>query len=157
MSPEIQAWLKAGHLIGVVLWISGLASVYWLLRIHSHAPKDAHEKLTLMERSIAMSMDLAATLAMGCGLASAIIFKKFSAPGAGYLHIKLLVVALGILSVHGLVRARIKRYGMGQIKPMPGWAWTLLLSSIAAIMILVTVVKQAMLPEVPAIEQTMPK
>ena len=156
MSPEIQAWLKAGHLIGVVLWISGLASVYWLLRIHTHAPKDAHEKLTLMERSIAMSMDLAATLAIGCGLASAIIFRKFSAPGAGYFHIKMVVVLLGVLSVHGIVRARIKRFGMGELKPLPAWAWTLLLASIAAIMILVTVVKQAMLPELPAVEQTLP-
>jgi uncharacterized membrane protein len=141
-------WLRAGHLIGVVLWISGLVAVYWMLRVHAHAPKAAHEKLTLMERSLAMSMDLAATLAMGCGLVIAIWDKRFSAPGAGYLHIKLTVVVLGILSVHGMIRARIKKFGMGEITPVPAWQWSLLLASVAAIMILVTVVKQAMLPEV---------
>jgi uncharacterized membrane protein len=141
-------WLRAGHLIGVVLWIAGLVAVYWMLRVHVHAPKEAHEKLTLMERSLAMSMDLAATLAMGCGLVIAIWDKRFSAPGGGYFHIKLTVVLLGILSVHGMIRARIKRFGMGEISPVPAWQWSLLLASIAAIMILVTVVKQAMLPEV---------
>ena len=149
-------WLRAGHFIGVVLWIAGLVAVYWMLRVHVHAPKEAHEKLTLMERSLAMSMDLAATLAMGCGLVIAIWDKRFSAPGAGYLHIKLAVVVLGILSVHGMIRARIKKFGMGKISPVPGWQWSLLLASVAAIMILVTVVKQAMLPVAPILD-TIPK
>jgi len=150
-------WLRAGHLIGVVLWIAGLVSVYWMLRVHAHAPKDAHEKLTLMERSLAMSMDLAATLAMGTGLTIAIWDHRFSAPGAGYLHIKLTVVLVGILSVHGMIRARIKKFGLGQISPPPGWQWSLLLASVASIMILVTVVKQAMIPKPPPVELIQPK
>jgi uncharacterized membrane protein len=144
MSPETIAWLKAGHLIGVFLWIGGLFTVYWLLRIHTHAPKAAHEKLTLMERSIALMMDLAAALAIGCGLVSAIDQGRFTAPGSGYFHIKLTVVVLGILSVHGMLRARIKKFAMNKITDVPQWQWTLLLVSVMAIMILVTRVKLAM-------------
>jgi uncharacterized membrane protein len=148
MSAETIAWLKAGHLIGVVLWIGGLMSVYWMLRFHTHAPKDAHEKLTLMQRSMALMMDLAATLAIGCGLVSALGQdpNMFARPGAGYFHIKLLVVIVGVISVHGMIRARIKKFGMGEISPVPQWQWSLLLASVVAILILVTRVKLAMAP-----------
>src|SRR5262245_21797723 len=107
MSAGTYAWLLAGHLIGVVFWIGGLMSVYWLLRFHTHAPKEIHEKLTLMERALALMMDLAASLAIGCGIAMAVDHKMFSSPMMGWFHIKLTVVVLGILSVHGMVRARV--------------------------------------------------
>ncbi|MBS1123717.1 MAG: hypothetical protein H6Q90_5945 [Deltaproteobacteria bacterium] len=136
-------WLLAGHLIGLFLWIGGLTTVYWLLRFHAQAPKDAHEKLTLMERSVALSMELAATLAIGCGVA--MIFKRpvegmpnlFATPGAGWFHIKLTVVVLGVLSVHGMLRARIKKFGQGNVAPVPNWLWSMLLVSVTAIIILV--------------------
>ena len=54
MSTSVYSWLLAAHLIGVILWIGGLFSTYWLLRIHAQAPKEVHEKLTLMERSLAL-------------------------------------------------------------------------------------------------------
>jgi uncharacterized membrane protein len=143
MSWETVGWLLAGHLIGVVLWIGGLVAVYWLLRLHVHAPKEMHEKLTLMERSLALMMDLAAGLAIGCGIA--MIFSQkpnmLAAPKMGWLHIKLAVVVLGVLPVHGMLRARIKKVGMGEIKPVPNWQWSLLLGAVVAILILVTRVK----------------
>lgn len=155
-SDPITAWLKAGHLIGVVLWIGGLMSVYWMLRFHVHAPSDAREKLTLMERSMALMMDVAATLAIGCGLASALGQDPnvFTRPGSGYFHIKLTVVVLGVLSVHGMIRARIKKFSRGEVAPVPQWIWSLLLASIVAILILVTVVKNAMAPAAPATQST---
>jgi uncharacterized membrane protein len=116
MSPEVYSWLTAAHLIGVFFWIGGLMAVYWLLRIHSHAPADSHEKLILMERSLALMMDIAATLAIGAGLAMAIGGKLFSAPKMGWLHIKLTVVVLGILSVHGMVRARVFPFQPGETR-----------------------------------------
>jgi uncharacterized membrane protein len=144
MGDNLYSWLLTGHLIGVVLWVASMTAVYWMLRVHVHAPKESHEKLTLMERSLALTMDLAATLAMACGIA--LIFKRgapglpnlLATPGAGWFHIKLAVIVLGILSVHGMLRARIKRFGMGQIKPVPQWQWTLLLASVTAIILLVT-------------------
>lgn len=140
----MYSWLLVAHLIGVLLWVSGLASVYWLLRFHTHAPKEVHEKLTLMERSLALMMDLGATLAIVAGLWMA--FSKdgthptttlFGAPGAGWFHIKLTVVVLGVLSVHGLIRARVGQFGRGEVKPVPQWMWSLLLVSLVAIVVLV--------------------
>jgi uncharacterized membrane protein len=146
MSPATYEWVKSGHLIGVFLWIGGLFTVYWLLRMHANAPKDMHDKLTLMERSLAMMMDLAAALAIGCGIA--MIFGQtpnfLVQPHHGWFHIKLTVVVLGILSVHGLVRAKVAKFSRGQISPVPSWAWTLLLASLVAIMILVFRVRYAM-------------
>ena len=149
MSPETYAWVKSGHLIGVVLWLGGLFTVYWLLRMHANAPKEVHEKFTLMERSLALTMDLAAALAIGCGIA--MIFGQgngipnfLAQPRHGWFHIKLTVVVLGVLSVHGLVRAKVGKFGRGQISPVPAWAWTVLLASVMAIMILVFRVRYAM-------------
>ena len=144
-------WLLSGHLIGVFIWIGGLFTVYWLLRIHAHSPSEMHEKLTLMERSMALMMDIAAAVAIGCGVA--LIFKTsptnptgnlLTQKGAGWLHIKLTVVVLGVLPVHGMIRARIKKFQQGKITPVPQWMWTLLLACITAIPILVWVVRYAM-------------
>jgi len=145
MTPGIYSWLTAAHLIGVFFWMGGLMAVYWLLRIHTHAPKDSHDKLVLMERSLALMMDIAATLAMGAGLAMAIGAHLFTAKGYGWLHIKLAVVVLGILSVHGMVRARVAKFSRGETPTVPQWQWSLLVASIVAIVILVTRVRFAML------------
>jgi uncharacterized membrane protein len=151
MNVKLWTWLLSGHLIGVFLWVGGMFATYWLLRIHAHSPTEMHEKLTLMERSMALMMDIAATLAIGCGVAL-ILTRSPGNPegnllvtkGAGWLHIKLTVVVLGILPIHGMIRGRIKKFGQGKITPVPQWQWTVLLASITAIAILVFVVRQAM-------------
>jgi uncharacterized membrane protein len=147
MGPGTYHWLKAGHLIGVVFWIGALVSVYWMLRFHAQAPREVHEKLTLLERSLALMMDLAAALAIGTGLAMTfgISPNLFAQPNMGWFHIKLTVVVLGVLSVHGMVRARVAKVSRGEVSPVPQWQWSLLLASIVAILILVTRVKYAFL------------
>ncbi|HEU4732152.1 MAG TPA: CopD family protein [Kofleriaceae bacterium] len=144
MSPSIYQWLVTGHLIGVILWMGSLFAVYWLLRLHAQAPKDALEKLTLMERSLALTMDLAAALAIGTGLVMALskggthpTSNLFAAPGAGWFHAKLTVVVLGILSVHGIVRGRVAKFSRGEKPPVPQWLWSLLLVAIVAVVVLV--------------------
>jgi uncharacterized membrane protein len=140
----MQQWLLTAHLIGVIYWLGCLFAVYWLLRVHAQAPKDVLDKLTLMERSLALTMDLAAALAIGAGLAMALrhdgthpTSTLFTAPGAGWFHIKLTVVVLGILPVHGIVRGRIARFSRGVISGIPQWLWTLLLISIVLIVVMV--------------------
>jgi uncharacterized membrane protein len=61
----------------------------------------------------------------------------FTARGAGWFHIKLAVVLLGILPVHGMVRGKIGKFGRGQISSVPQWMWSLLLVAIAVIVLLV--------------------
>jgi uncharacterized membrane protein len=139
----MQQWLLTAHLIGVIYWLGCLFAVYWLLRVHAQAPKNVLDKLTLMERSLALTMDLAAALAIGAGLALAIrhdgthpTSTLFTAPGAGWFHIKLTIVVLGILPVHGMVRGRIAKFSRGVISNVPQWLWTLLLISIALIVVM---------------------
>jgi uncharacterized membrane protein len=115
-------------------------TVYWMLRFHAHAPRDVHEKLVLAERSIALMMDIGSGLAIGCGIG--MIFRYtpnlLAMPGAGWFHIKLTVVVLGVLSTHGMLRARIKKFSQGKISAVPSWQWSVLLASITAIVLLVT-------------------
>jgi uncharacterized membrane protein len=140
MSAPVYLWVLPAHIIGLFLWMGGLFTVYWLLRVHATAPKEVHEKLVLMERSLALMMDIAAALAIGTGLALALAHPMgnlFTIPKQAWLHVKLTVVVLGILSVHGMVRARIKKFSQGNISDVPQWQWSLLLVSIVAIVILV--------------------
>lgn len=140
MSSEVLLWLRAGHFIGLFVWIGGMFTVYWMLRFHAHAPKAVHEKLVLSERSIALMMDLGSALAIGAGLAMALGMtpNAFSRPGGGWFHIKLTIVVVGLLSVHGMLRARIKKFSQGNVSEVPSWQWSLLLGSITAIVLLVT-------------------
>ena len=139
MNLDLHSWLLVGHLIGVLLWIGGLSTVYWMLRVHSQSPPEVHEKLVLMERSLALSMDLAAALAIGCGLG--LVFNQtpnlFARPGAGWFHIKLTLVVLGVLSAHGMIRARVGKFSRGQVAPVPQWIWSLLLVAVVGIIIMV--------------------
>ncbi len=141
MSLSTYGLVLSAHFIGLIFWIAGLVSVYWLLRLHAHAPKDAHEKLTLMERSLALLMDVAAALAIGCGLALAISGPAGSAISwfkiGKWLHYKLVVV-LVLLAVHGMIRARVKKFSRGQIAPVPQWQWSLLLIAVTAIILIAT-------------------
>jgi uncharacterized membrane protein len=133
----MYAWLKVAHLVSVVLWISGLTAIYWLLRLHDHAPKEMRDKFTLLERSLALSAELAAAVAIGCGLVMALWpINQFA--GGAWLHLKLTVVVLAILSVHGILRGRIKKFGQGKIKPVPGWVWSLLLGGVTIAIICAT-------------------
>ena len=112
-----------------------------MLRLHAQASADVNDKLVLMERSLALAMDLAATLAIGCGLGwrsrSIQTPNLFARPHAGWFHIKLTIVVLGILSVHGIIRARVGRFSRGQTPTVPQWIWSLLLVSIVAILVIV--------------------
>ncbi|HET9622297.1 MAG TPA: CopD family protein [Kofleriaceae bacterium] len=137
-------WLLAGHIIGDILWLGSMFSVYWLLRLHAQAPRDVLDKLTLMERSLALTMDIAATLAIVCGLGLAFspggthpTGNIFASPGEGWFHIKLAVVVLGILPVHGFVRARVAKFSRGETPTVPSWPWNLLLLAIVVIVVLV--------------------
>ena len=131
MTPGVYALVMTAHILGVVLWISGLTAIYWMLRFHDHAPKESHEQLTLQERALAMATDIAAAVTIGCGLAMAFSpFNRFTTKPDAWLHIKIAVVVLMILPVHGMLRGRIKRYGMGKISPVPNWMWSLLLAGV---------------------------
>src|SRR5262249_61659872 len=91
-----------------------------------------------------LTMDLAAPRAIGAGLVMAFSHAGthptstlFTAPGSGWFHIKLTVVVLGILPVHGMIRGKVARFSRAQISPVPEWMWSLLLVAIAVIVLMV--------------------
>ncbi|HEY3803769.1 MAG TPA: CopD family protein [Kofleriaceae bacterium] len=132
------SWLMAGHIIGILLWVGGLMSVYWIQRVQSHAPNDARDQLTAMQRSLALMTDLAAALAIGCGIAMIVSpANMLTMPHMGWLHTKLTLVVIGILPVHGMIRARVKKFSRGENPAVPQWQWSLLLAAVVAIVILV--------------------
>jgi uncharacterized membrane protein len=140
----MHQWLLSAHLIGVIFWLGCLFAVYWLLRVHAQAPRDVLDKLTLLERSLALTMDISAALAIGTGLALAIrhdgthpTSTLFTAPGAGWFHVKLTIVVFGILPVHGMVRGKIAKFSRGVISNVPQFLWSLLLVSIVLIVVMV--------------------
>lgn len=140
MSPSTYTWLTAAHVISLFLWIGGLFAIYWLLRLHAHAPKEMHEKLTLMQRSIAMSADIASAVAIGTGVAMIVghpLGMLLAQKGQSWLHIKLTVVVLGVLPVHGMLRAKIKKFSRGNIIDVPTWLWSLFIAAVTAAVILV--------------------
>lgn len=131
--------MLAGHLIGIILWISGLMTVYWVQRMQTHAPPDGRDQLTAMQRSLALMTDIAATLAMVCGITMVVHpYNMFAMPHMSWLHAKLTVVVLCILPLHGMMRARVKKFSRGETPAVPQWQWSLLLAAVVAIVILVT-------------------
>ncbi len=127
MSPSVYSLVLTAHVLGFVLWISGLTAIFWMLRFHDHAPKSVHEQLTLQERALALATDIAAAVAIGCGLYMAIDHHLFTVKPNLWLHVKLTAVVLLILPVHGILRGRIKKYSQGIVKPAPTWLWSMLL------------------------------
>ena len=139
MNPQTYSFVLATHILAVILWASGLTTVFWLLRFHDHAPPDVREKLTLMERAMALSTDITLTVAIGCGLAMALSpINQFVTSKTPWLHIKLTAVVLFMLPVHGILRARIKRYARGEVKPISPKLWSLFLVGLVIAVIAAT-------------------
>ena len=57
--------------------------------------------------------------------------------GRCWFHIKLTLVVLGILSVHGIVRGRVAKFSRGQTPTVPSWLWSVLLVAIVGIIVMV--------------------
>ena len=79
----------------------------------------------------------AAAVAIGCGFAMAGSHHLFKVVEGNppWLHVKLLAVVLAILPIHGMMRARIKKFGQGKLSPVPQWQWSLLLIGITTAII----------------------
>ncbi|MBK9036930.1 MAG: CopD family protein [Myxococcales bacterium] len=116
---DSDIWLRIGHIVGFVLWISGMLSTLYLLRVHAMVEGPARDVVARQEGRTAMIMDLGATLAITCGFVTAFTRVPSSFKTGGWLHIKLTIIALTLFAIHGFTRAQVKRYRNGQIKPLP--------------------------------------
>ncbi len=131
MSVSVYKLVMTAHVLGMVLWISGLTAIYWMLRFHDHAPKSAHEQLTLQERALALATDIAATVTIGCGIAMAVspiepvhhAGQRLAARQAGRDR-----ASRAARTRHPA--RRIKKYSQGVLKPVPTWLWSMLLGGV---------------------------
>ncbi len=123
---KFDLWFPTLHVVGIVLWVGGLTAVLALLHVHVQADAKTREVLTGVERRVAMLMDLGATLTIATGLYQAFTLVPNAFKTGPWLHIKLTAVAIGLLSVHGIARVKIKKFRGGEIKPVPPVMYLLL-------------------------------
>jgi len=139
MDPDTYNWLRVGHIFGFVLWIGGMVTVLQLLRVHGAVEGAARDVLARHERKMAAVMDAGATLTMICGLWMALDRTPtfFSAKHYGaWLHVKLSIVVVVIIGLHGWSRAQVRKFRHGQVRPLsPALTWVVLAAAAGIILL----------------------
>src|SRR5262249_8092488 len=130
-SSDTYAWVLVGHVFGFVVWIGGLLACTSMLHVHTRVEEGARAALTKTEKSVAMLMDMGAAVTIACGLLLALDGPVNGCKHGMWLTVKLPAVVLGIMSAHGMVRAKVKKFSRGEIKPLPRWLPTLVLAGAA--------------------------
>lgn len=136
LSMSQYQWAVVLHVVGIVLWISGIWAGIWLLRAHASVDAVSRPALVGAERKVGASMDAGATLAIVGGLLLAFGGPINAFKTGAWLHIKLTLVVLGVLSIHGLVRGRMAKFRNGDLRPLPRWVAPVLLVCVLAIIAL---------------------
>lgn len=83
-----------------------------------------------------MLMDLGATLAMVCGFSMAFGLVPNSFKTGGWLHIKLTIVVVVLLGIHGFTRAQVKRFRNGAVRGLPRALPYIVLAAAAVVVVL---------------------
>jgi putative membrane protein len=136
MDPDTYNWLRVGHVLGFVLWIGAMVTVLQLLRVHGAVEGAARDVLARHERKMAVVMDVGATLTMVCGFVTALGGTVNYFKTGAWLHIKLTLVALVIIGVHGWTRAQVRKFRKGQVRHVPPAIMWVVLAATAAIILL---------------------
>ncbi len=136
MSLTANAWLHIGHICGFIAWIAGMLATLFLLRVHSVVEGPARDVCGRQERRTAMLMDLGATLAMVCGFVMAFGNTPNAFKTGGWLHIKLTIVAVVLLGIHGFTRAQVKRFRNGAVRGLPRALPYIVLAAAAVVVVL---------------------
>lgn len=138
MSPAIFQWILAIHVFGIVLWTGGMLACLRLLAAHGAAGKAAPEGLILTERRTAVLMDIGAAIALLTGLHLLFGPTKPLTQG-GFMHAKLTLVVLGMFGLHGFVRAKVRKFRSGDVRPLPGLMLPVFLVVVLGVIVLVRV------------------
>jgi len=131
-----ETWLHIGHIVGFVMWVGGMLATLYLLRVHAIVDGPARDVCARQEGRTAMIMDLGATVAMACGFVMAFRHTPSEFKHGAWLHVKLTLVVVGLLGVHGFTRAQVKRFRAGTVKVLPRALPYVVLVAAAAIIVL---------------------
>jgi uncharacterized membrane protein len=122
------------HVIGFTFWVGSLFTVALMM---ASAGEDAGRRTTIgaLARRLAMTADIGAALAIVGGLS--LLASRTWDLHQPWMHIKL-TFAVGLIAVHGIVRARAKRLAGGAPPPKAGAAIAvaLLAAAIVAVVVL---------------------
>src|SRR5690606_6102210 len=102
MSPTSFEWMRALHIFGVLMWMGTMIGLTTILAAHASADLGSRPAFHKLERSTAIAMDVGATLAVVFGLI--MLFKVPGLLSAAYMHAKLTLVVLALLTSHGYLR-----------------------------------------------------
>ena len=139
---EIHDWVLVAHVFGFVMWVGSLIGALHVLGAHSVAD-GGHKAFEDLEKSLGIAADVGATLTIASGLYLALggplnFFVKNDVDGA-FMHVKVTLVALGLLGLHGFVRVKIKKFRNGKVAPIPKALFPVLMLVVLSIIILILV------------------
>ena len=103
-------WVKALHVIFMVTWFAGLFYLPRLFVYHAMTSDAAtSERLKVMERKLAVMMDIGATLTMVFGFWLLFAYGWSQYKHQGWLHVKLTAVAL-LIAYHVWCRLIVRTF-----------------------------------------------
>jgi putative membrane protein len=110
------SWLLVVHIVGVVLWVSGLLGAAGTLMLHTtETSGEARQALAHLERRWLRTMaDPGALLTILAGIAL-IATNSHYFLHAHWLALKMAFV-LGLIGMHGMIGVRTKRFAEGRIQ-----------------------------------------
>ena len=140
-SPVLWQIILVVHIVGFAMWVGTLIGSSHVLKAHAEAGDKAGTMFKSLEKSFAIPMDIGATFTIVCGLL--MIFLKPGGTailkGAGFMHAKLLLVALLVVA-HVMLRKKLGQFMRGDdLSPPPGWLFPVVNASAWIIVILIIV------------------
>jgi uncharacterized membrane protein len=137
---EVREWLLIFHVMGFIMWVGSMIGCTHILGAHAVADggKKAFESL---EKNLGIAMDVGATLTIATGLYMALggplnFFVKDDV-GSAFLHGKVGLVVLGLISIHVFLRMKIRKFRNGDVAPIPVWLFPVLMLVLLNIVYLV--------------------
>lgn len=132
-------YLKAAHLLGIIAWVGPMLCIALVFSRRSDTTNKA-DLVPLMKR-LASIADWGATLTIGCGIGLILVSKVLGDAWAmkqPWMHTKLLIV-IGFIGLHGVMRVGIKRTAKGKSEGVPNWLLPVVGLVASAILYLVVV------------------
>ncbi len=136
MSFETLNWMRVVHLCGMVAWVGGLLGLSFVLRQHAKASKESHGDFVSLEKGIAITMDIGATVAIALGVVLLLSITPTLLKGQGWMHAKLLFATL-LIGLHGFQRMRVGKNKRGAVSAEPSWLMPAIAILVVAIIVLV--------------------
>ncbi len=141
MSPETIAWVLTAHIFGIITWLGPMLGLALALRQGAAGEPAARADLAALAKRLGIAMDAGATITIVAGIA---LIYGLSSVGVSplklpWMHVKLTLVVVGLLSSHVFLRIRAKRLARGEAQPLPKFLFPALHAILIGILIMAIV------------------